>query len=411
MMPHNRNPSVSSNDDIEPSLNSTSLSTQSLNYLQDLLQQNHQLDIIYENYLSNHIVHDLYSLHDLGASSERISDYYFNHSQKLQPLSFIDQTITHDNWRNYLGQPSQYPNYLKFFEKEINRYGFDQTFETYFPHLMSSSLGSTIHPLIHIGFALEFKNPIVLEEGLAYCCSWHLDIPLELYEYQNSNPSKSCYEIIRQIQQSSDFSEIKVNSAEFTPQHGSALRRLITLIKKPHALRKFLTSYRIDGSTIEENIKDLSELSVLLFAGIHPIMRLDFFILHGVTALHGIRYILPSLKPVHKIRLLRLYWLALACLYIMQGRYWISFEHIVGYRPWSFDINIPKEQLWKQIFARAVWTEDEHVPKLIRALYQMEKFFPEHDNRCLQVALRTLESIHSPDDWTYDGNGRAIPST
>ncbi len=35
---------------------------------------------------------------------------------------------------------------------------------------MGESLGAALHPLINVGYAMEFNNPILLSEGLAYIC-------------------------------------------------------------------------------------------------------------------------------------------------------------------------------------------------------------------------------------------------
>lgn len=35
---------------------------------------------------------------------------------------------------------------------------------------MGESLGAALHPLINVGYALEFSNPLILSEGLSYTC-------------------------------------------------------------------------------------------------------------------------------------------------------------------------------------------------------------------------------------------------
>lgn len=52
----------------------------------------------------------------------------------------------------------------------MDKTGFKTTLDLYFPKLMGQSLGAALHPLIHIGYAAEFSDPLILTEGLAYAC-------------------------------------------------------------------------------------------------------------------------------------------------------------------------------------------------------------------------------------------------
>lgn len=60
---------------------------------------------------------------------------------------------------------SAYPEYMQFFDKEIQSRKIKGCMSIFFPKLIGLSLGEALHPLIHIGYGLEFDNPEVLSEG------------------------------------------------------------------------------------------------------------------------------------------------------------------------------------------------------------------------------------------------------
>lgn len=82
----------------------------------------------------------------------------------------------------YDSLPRNYPAYLEFFHTEIDRLGGMETLDKYFLHPSANSGGKNntkgprmfirmmvgvLHPFIHTGFGLEFKDRVMLAEGFA----------------------------------------------------------------------------------------------------------------------------------------------------------------------------------------------------------------------------------------------------
>lgn len=58
-------------------------------------------------------------------------------------------------------------DYLTFFDNVIKEDGMQKVFETYtfHPEMFPRLFGGAFHPLIHVGYGVEFQLPIILAEG------------------------------------------------------------------------------------------------------------------------------------------------------------------------------------------------------------------------------------------------------
>lgn len=68
---------------------------------------------------------------------------------------------------------------------------------------MGESLGAALHPLINIGYAIEFSNPILLSEGLAYTCISPLKDTSKMLDNSDSiraNADTTVFHLIEELQ-------------------------------------------------------------------------------------------------------------------------------------------------------------------------------------------------------------------
>ena len=58
-------------------------------------------------------------------------------------------------------------DYMNFFEDIVKKDGISKTFETYalHPKMFPRLFGGTFHPIIHVGYGIEFQIPMILAEG------------------------------------------------------------------------------------------------------------------------------------------------------------------------------------------------------------------------------------------------------
>ncbi|KAJ1938726.1 hypothetical protein FBU59_004352, partial [Linderina macrospora] len=124
----------------------------------------------------NHNIHHLLASMTLGAPQERLQDIYDKNVPMQRPLPdpVAGVVITKDNMYECLGKGEYYTNYVQFFRREIDaedgdwkpvliRYMFD---DKIYPLVFSG----LVHPLIQIGYGVEFDSAAIIATGLAMTC-------------------------------------------------------------------------------------------------------------------------------------------------------------------------------------------------------------------------------------------------
>lgn len=125
---------------------------------------------------------------------------------------------------------------MRYFDDEVKSKGMQATFDLYFEKLMGESLGAALHPLINIGYAMEFSNPILLSEGLAYACIYPLKDTTKIVNDSDSNGASADTTIFHLIEelQTVEFSELYNEDWNFLKKmeflletHGTTFKDLI----------------------------------------------------------------------------------------------------------------------------------------------------------------------------------------
>lgn len=128
-------------------------------------------------------MHHICTVLALGASPSAIQARFDENNSYQRPAPVVDGKTLKDLTDSEVfvkstGQQSLYSSYLKFFADEIEKkdwkavldeYVFkgDDRANTVFNRLFAGFL----HPLIHLGFGVEFEQPALVAEGLAEACT------------------------------------------------------------------------------------------------------------------------------------------------------------------------------------------------------------------------------------------------
>ncbi|KAK9765696.1 hypothetical protein K7432_005767 [Basidiobolus ranarum] len=359
----------------------------------NLLDEHHRrFHIEYGGYLANYIAHNLFSLYALGATSACLTEYFEQTSPKLERFPPSKIHITEANWRLFLGQKKYYTDYVKFFDECISTFGLLETFQRYGSILISGLLGNSLHPLIHLGFGIEFEHPSVTSEGLAYAAMSYLSHG-EIID-EPSSPSKDnqdCKQILEMVRTDKRFDG---------PFEGLFQNKVKILVKsRGDLLKRYVDAWVICGVDINpvEKLHELTRIVTQMYASECRKNQPNVFLGHILTSSRAINSLIPHLSSVDQTRLLRVYWLAVISLYIIQGR-----PHIQSHE--SDEMEVERLKAWPSIIHQVLLSQDEKVPNLVRTLMWVETETKFNHGLYRNTAEMTVSMIKEY-QWGVDGIG------
>ncbi|KAJ3026087.1 hypothetical protein HDV00_012194, partial [Rhizophlyctis rosea] len=185
-------------------------------HLNDLLHKNHtDHNIFFSNELHNHMPHVLYSRHILGADDHRLDEEYHDEEEYLIPKRFKHGlVIDENNWMAHVGQSQCYGNFLEYFDRRLatttTPTQITNLLTTHlYPHLLPNLVSGAVHPLIHIGFGIEFLNKDVIAEGLAEACVHQPSTsPILVLDNSKAVKGKTLEQIYEEIRRDGRFNSV-----------------------------------------------------------------------------------------------------------------------------------------------------------------------------------------------------------
>ena len=157
----------------------------SLETANKLLQRNHDQYHMYFRDVAghNHISHSILSVLAMGGGPKQLQRAYDDGKGLQRDLPKLDHEAVKEmsnpgKFRSRMLQLPQYTNFLCFFEQEIEAKGWKTVLKEYcFSHtpvaeiMLSQLFEGLFHPIIHLGFGIEFQQPSIIAEGLAHAAS------------------------------------------------------------------------------------------------------------------------------------------------------------------------------------------------------------------------------------------------
>ncbi|PSS00788.1 HypA protein [Coniella lustricola] len=151
----------------------------------ELLQHDLETHHVYfnEKGFHNHLVHHVLSLYGTGAPSSVLQAGYDNNAsyqRARQPLHNDVVTNLIQDWSHakaYLGKGEHYPDFLAFFQREIDAKGWEGVLSEYVfagteaaDDMLVRLYAGFLHPLIQLLYGMEWKQPAIVAEALAQTC-------------------------------------------------------------------------------------------------------------------------------------------------------------------------------------------------------------------------------------------------
>lgn len=371
------------------------LTPESAKKASELLQENHDKHHIFFNQdgFHNHIAHHILTIFALNATPTELQTGYDNNVYYQRPTGPVKRSIVegmHDpeSFKKYLGKEKYYHDFLTFFKDEIDKKGWEAVLNEYLfkgderaDDMLVRLFSGFLHPIIHLGFGIEFQQPAIIAEGLAQAAihsNWMAPLFLESEKAaqakgSESGPQKTIVQLLDEIR-----ADKKLSSAAHWSD-GNKIRDGI-LKRAPQEMIQFASQYRLTSpdQLPEKTAEMINAAAYFTGTSQRPPkqIKFDFYYMHCVTNSIFFSTFLstPSLSPHTRTRLLE--WKVRNDMAMYASRHSPALLHgeITKYGG--------SRGSWDEVVARTNRVEDDgHTSKFVRALRHGEVVCREWEER------------------------------
>ncbi|KAI0397059.1 HypA protein [Xylariaceae sp. FL0594] len=342
----------------------------------------------------NHISHHLLSLYGIGAAPEDIQKgYNDNASYQRSPYEVHDDQVEElrdfEKAKTKLGKEEHYTDFLVFFQKEIDKLGWQKVLSEYLfmgdersEDMLIRMFAGFLHPIIQLMYGIEWDQPAIVAMGLAQAAVHQDNMRKFLITAEDAAKSSAASQMppIASLLDEVATDEKLATAARFSDSNkvtdGVFVRAFDEMIR-------VAAKVKVNPEDLEEKTAEMYNTAIYEAAGaaLHPGKepRFDFFLMHHVNVCPlfiaiNVQDWIPTASKVRllewKIRFDLLQYAARACPPL-------SLEKITSYAPKDKPSKATKD-LIPRVFALH---DDGHVAKLIRAIGLGEKVSAKYEDK------------------------------
>ncbi|OWZ11183.1 Proteasome subunit beta type-6 [Phytophthora megakarya] len=354
--------------------------------------------IEYGSYFSNHVLHAVVALHELGADEQKIANYAAHYTQKLEAEgpdyedvvehATATKILSDDEARALLGKRQQYGTLLAYYARDVKKLGVDGAVCKHLPNLFSGLAGALLHGIIQLGYAYHIGGNRLVAEGLAYQHHCYLSFD----EPEMPTSKEPLLQFTRQtVFQIADA----IVSNEFLRSEQDRLTSMSPVkdldigwiqrgvnVLSGHPAHSSPEAFGLIWSQINEfdfsNFDGSYALDIVMWLYV-MIQHNDFIILHAVTSAWSLQQLEHLLSPSDKAKAWRV-WLHVALSALVTAR-------VRDFR--EKDICAPSDSLEARLGVLPSW------PQLRTQALAFSGFPDEHVYKMVQVAEDHANSKHN----------------
>jgi hypothetical protein len=304
-------------------------SAASLSLLHTLLDASLLLPHENRHELTNHLPMALHALYNLGASSQRMRDFFTHNSLRYSGMAPCLPAAPAVDWHRLRGQLKTYPALFSHFQQWLARDGTEAVLRMALPDLLSGVSAAAFHGVIRTAHAVESGHTGELAAALAYwACRWqHLALPT-----------------VTQAPIPLDlWAPILIAKAEGWHGDGALIS-----IRMEQATRS--TIYQDLAGTLQPATDLCTQIAILAALAVERyVASRNFTVLHLVTGLRALRVLLPwtadsaALQPVLVHAFVAAYLAArVAPLDAQQAQNTMTWPEVIGIATASSDSHVVK---------------------------------------------------------------------
>ncbi|ORX59824.1 hypothetical protein DM01DRAFT_1301255 [Hesseltinella vesiculosa] len=397
-----------------------------------LLEKNNRDHHIFFNEFKyhNHLSHHVLAAYALGADEKRLEEIYNAHLHYQRPRPPLLEKVTRANFTAHLDKAEAYTSYLEFFQDEIKQHGIINTVRRFVwsGDMLSRLLGGALHPLIHVGYGVEFSSEGMVAEGLAMaaCTSnmadRHIPTSPELSEQLRAVPAQQLEERVEGDLLVGDSILVDIVNEIHSDKFYDTVVQIDTKIKSEALIQSDAAMEKITGYLTQwvnktawqsqadrySRVKELVQLCTLAYGATgftskdpQVLPNLDFFLMHALTSVYFVHILVPHLHPEEANSLIQNHLLMVLSYYTAFGRPKVRAERLIGYESVTFGNDEPND--WSHVFKEAIKGKDEHVIKVVRSLALAQMLYGHGPDDLGQAYIKAAQaSLDVQGQWSRD---------
>ena len=354
-----------------------------------LLQKNHDLFHMYFQDVAghNHIPHSILTILAMGGGPEELKRAYDDGTPIQRPLPPIDHRVVNgfrdmETFKAKMTLVDEYPNYLSFFEEQIEAKGWEATVSEFCfsrtpiaDSMLAQLYEGVFHPMIHLGFGVEFRLPSIVAEGLAQAASHYFGDLAKFFtrteQLANSGtvPPKRLIDLYRSVRANEKLRRAAlVTDKAFRIRDGVLGRAFDEIVP-------LAAQYQVTPETLERATAEM--ISCAAYAAgatgekAGKVRRIDFYVMHNVTCSLSLAVLMrqPWIKIQDKVRLVE--WKARLDLVMYAA---ISAPDLVPEKILEYKPTLSRGMDWSALYRSCIRLHDDgHIVKFVRALKNGEE--------------------------------------
>jgi hypothetical protein len=384
-----------------------------------LLQENHDKYHMYFNTggFHNHIAHHLLTIYALGATPDELQqafDTNKDYQREQYPVKErnVQSMADPDAFEKFLGKEQYFHDFEDFFRKEIEEKGWEAVVNEHVfartehsERILDRMLAGFLHPLIHLGFGIEFKQPAIIVEALAQACIHDGWTGKFLHASEEAAREDTSTKSLMQLLNEACADEKLAKSAHW--EDGNKVRDGV-FVRAPDEMISIAAQWHVKPEDLERKTAEMINTAIY-FSGAaqkpSKQIKFDFFFMHCVNCSIFFSAFLkePWLKLEDKVRLLEWKGRMDLALYVSRGCPELLRDEIKNYQPKNPDDD------WSGIIRRVdKFPDDGHASKLVRALAHGEQackpyesysedVFPVTQDMFLKLGHMAIDSVEAGD--------------
>jgi hypothetical protein len=126
---------------------------------------------------ADHMPMTLCAISGLGGHLDALLAYRDQYKKILHEIPLVSAS---PDWRQGIGRKESYPSLLAWFTEQVAEKGIESTVSEYLPEFIGNLAIEAFHPIIRLGYAIDFKSEAETAAALAFIVSSHKNVPVNV---------------------------------------------------------------------------------------------------------------------------------------------------------------------------------------------------------------------------------------